>query len=594
MSLASYDEGDSVAVNGVCLTCVSSLDAAGSRPRRWPRPWPDRPWVGFARGAASISELPARLSDRLGGHLVQGHVDATAKVVRIEDDEGARRIWFVAGADVLRYLVDKGSITLDGVSLTVVEAGERTFQVALIPHTLEVTTLDELEVGTRVNVEVDVIAKYVERLTNGSTLDAFVRRQQCRWARTGDRRDPCRSHGHRRGRRGSRERRRPDLRGREGHDRDGLVHGAPLFGHHLRADGGRTDSRSSTCPLMISQNSDAMGTAFTISVDARHETSTGISAVRSGRDDPGALIDPRPQPRDLARPGHIFPLRYVEGGVLRRAGHTEASVDLARLAGCYPAGVLCEIVNEDGTMARLPDLERFADEHDLMHHLDRRPDRVPPQGREVLVHRVSEARIPTAYGEFTTIGYESFDGRMHVALVKGNPAGHDNVLVRVHSECFTGDVLGSVRCDCGLQLVESMRRIEEEGEGVVVYVRGHEGRGIGLRHKLEAYALQDGGLDTVEANVELGFEPDTRDYGVGAQILADVGVSTMRLLTNNPTKRAGLEGYGLTIVERVPLQNEPNPENLRYLQTKRDKLGHILDQLSTEPAVEHVEEGETS
>jgi len=345
-------------------------------------------------------------------------------------------------------------------------------------------------------------------------------------------------------------------------------------------------------PLMISQNSDAMGTAFTISVDARHETSTGISAsdraatIRT-------LIDPRTTARDLARPGHIFPLRYSEGGVLRRAGHTEASVDLARLAGCYPAGVLCEIVNEDGTMARLPDLERFAAEHDMT--IISIADLIAYRRKsEVLVNRVSEARIPTAYGEFTTIGYESFDGRMHVALVKGNPAGHENVLVRVHSECFTGDVLGSVRCDCGLQLTESMRRIEEEGEGVVVYVRGHEGRGIGLRHKLEAYALQDGGLDTVEANVELGFEPDTRDYGVGAQILADVGVSTMRLLTNNPTKRAGLEGYGLTIVERVPLQNEPNPENLRYLQTKRDKLGHILDQLSTEPVMEHAEEGETS
>ncbi|HYI44902.1 MAG TPA: bifunctional 3,4-dihydroxy-2-butanone-4-phosphate synthase/GTP cyclohydrolase II [Actinomycetota bacterium] len=345
-------------------------------------------------------------------------------------------------------------------------------------------------------------------------------------------------------------------------------------------------------PLMISQNSDAMGTAFTISVDARHETSTGVSAsdraatIRT-------LIDPRTTARDLARPGHIFPLRYSEGGVLRRAGHTEASVDLARLAGCYPAGVLCEIVNEDGTMARLPDLERFAAEHDMT--IISIADLIAYRRKsEVLVNRVSEARIPTAYGEFTTIGYESFDGRMHVALVKGNPAGHENVLVRVHSECFTGDVLGSVRCDCGLQLTESMRRIEEEGEGVVVYVRGHEGRGIGLRHKLEAYALQDGGLDTVEANVELGFEPDTRDYGVGAQILADVGVSTMRLLTNNPTKRAGLEGYGLTIVERVPLQNEPNPENLRYLQTKRDKLGHILDQLSTEPVMEHAEEGETS
>jgi 3,4-dihydroxy 2-butanone 4-phosphate synthase/GTP cyclohydrolase II len=345
-------------------------------------------------------------------------------------------------------------------------------------------------------------------------------------------------------------------------------------------------------PLMISQNSDAMGTAFTISVDSRHETSTGISAADRAATI-RTLIDPRTKPRDLARPGHIFPLRYVEGGVLRRAGHTEASVDLARLADCYPAGVLCEIVNEDGTMARLPELEKFAEAHNLC--IISIADLISYRRKsEVLVHRVSEARIPTAYGEFTTIGYESFDGRMHVALVKGDPAKSKDVLVRVHSECFTGDVLGSVRCDCGVQLVESMRRIEEEGRGVIVYIRGHEGRGIGLRHKLEAYALQDGGLDTVEANIELGFEPDTRDYGVGAQILADVGVTTMRLLTNNPTKRAGLEGYGLTIVERVALQGETHPENLRYLQTKRDKLGHLLDSLVETPVPEIAEDGETS
>ncbi|MQB00293.1 MAG: bifunctional 3,4-dihydroxy-2-butanone-4-phosphate synthase/GTP cyclohydrolase II [Actinobacteria bacterium] len=340
-------------------------------------------------------------------------------------------------------------------------------------------------------------------------------------------------------------------------------------------------------PLMAPENSESMGTAFTISVDAKNGVSTGISAPDRTAT-VKTLIDPVTEPGDLARPGHIFPLRYTPGGVLRRAGHTEASVDLARLAGLYPAGVLCEVVNEDGSMARMRDLERFADEHGL--RIISIADLIAyRRRREKLVTRVTEARIPTAYGVFRSIAYESHDGRMHVALVKGDVAGKDGVMVRVHSECFTGDVLGSIRCDCGLQLKEAMRRIEAEGEGVLVYIRGHEGRGIGLRHKLEAYSLQDGGLDTVEANVELGFSPDSRDYGVGAQILVDLGVSTMRLLTNNPTKRAGLEGYGLKIVDRVPLESEPNPENERYLKTKRDKLGHLLDELAH--AIQDDEEG---
>jgi 3,4-dihydroxy 2-butanone 4-phosphate synthase/GTP cyclohydrolase II len=333
-------------------------------------------------------------------------------------------------------------------------------------------------------------------------------------------------------------------------------------------------------PLMSVDNTEAMRTAFTISVDAVKGVSTGISAADRAATIK-TLLDPDAAPRDLARPGHIFPLRYTEGGVLRRAGHTEAAVDLARLAGLRPAGVLCELVNEDGTMKRMPDLQAFAEEHGLL--VVTIADLIKFRRRyEKLVQRITDARIPTAFGEFRAIAYESYDGREHVALVKGDPGGKPNVLVRVHSECFTGDVLGSFRCDCGTQLADAMRKIDEEGEGVIVYIRGHEGRGIGLRHKLEAYALQDRGLDTVEANVELGFAPDSRDYGVGAQILVDLGVSTMRLLTNNPTKRAGLEGYGLKIVDRVSLQTKPNPENIRYLQTKKDKMGHMLDALGEE------------
>jgi 3,4-dihydroxy 2-butanone 4-phosphate synthase/GTP cyclohydrolase II len=327
-------------------------------------------------------------------------------------------------------------------------------------------------------------------------------------------------------------------------------------------------------PLMTSDNTESMRTAFTVSVDAVGGTTTGISAADRAATI-RALVAPETRPQDLARPGHIFPLRYTPGGVLRRAGHTEASVDLARLAGLTPAGVLCEIVHDDGSMARMPQLEEFAAEHDLT--IISIADLISfRRQRENLVVRTTEARIPTAFGDFKAVAYESFDRREHVALVKGDPAGKENVLVRVHSECFTGDVLHSTRCDCGSQLDDAMRRISNEGEGVIVYIRGHEGRGIGLRHKLEAYALQDRGLDTVEANVELGFAPDARDYGVGAQILSDLGVSTMRLLTNNPTKRAGLEGYGLRIVDRVPLESRPTHENLRYLEAKRDKMGHLL------------------
>jgi 3,4-dihydroxy 2-butanone 4-phosphate synthase/GTP cyclohydrolase II len=338
-------------------------------------------------------------------------------------------------------------------------------------------------------------------------------------------------------------------------------------------------------PLMAVENTESMRTAFTISVDALENTTTGISAADRAQTIK-TLLDESAKPADLARPGHIFPLRYTPGGVLRRAGHTEAAVDLARAAGLYPAGVLCELVNEDGTMKRMPELEAFADEHDML--VISIADLIAYRRRsEKLIQRVTEARIPTAFGSFRAIGYESHDGRTHVALVKGEPSGHDGVLVRVHSECFTGDVLGSIRCDCGTQLSDAMRLIDEEGEGVIVYMRGHEGRGIGLRHKLEAYALQDKGFDTVEANVELGFAPDSRDYGVGAQILVDLGISTMRLLTNNPTKRAGLEGYGLEIVDRVPLESAPNPENIRYLTTKKEKMGHLLDEI-----VEQVRDAE--
>ena len=333
-------------------------------------------------------------------------------------------------------------------------------------------------------------------------------------------------------------------------------------------------------PPMFHTNQDKRGTAYTVTVDAREGVTTGISAADRAHTI-RLLADPDSKSVDFARPGHVVPLRAKEGGVLRRPGHTEASVDLARLAGLPPAGVLCEIVStkDDGEMARRDELEVFAAEHDLA--LITIADLIAYRRRfEKQVERVAEARIPTMHGEFTAIGFDSLlDGVEHIALVAGEIGDGTDVLVRVHSECLTGDVLGSLRCDCGPQLDAALAAVAAEGRGVVLYVRGHEGRGIGLMHKLQAYQLQDAGADTVDANLALGMPADSRDYGTGAQILVDLGVRSMRLLTNNPAKRAGLEGYGLTITGRVPLPIRPNPENLRYLRTKRDRMGHQLDGL---------------
>src|SRR3954470_7701481 len=331
-------------------------------------------------------------------------------------------------------------------------------------------------------------------------------------------------------------------------------------------------------PLMVSgtENTEGQRTAFTVSIDARQGTTTGISAADRSATVLAAL-DASTTAADLARPGPIFPLRYRDGGVLKRAGHTEAAVDLAGLAGCERAGVLAEIVNDDGTMQRMPDLEKFAEEHGLV--LVTIADLIRYRRHyEKLVRRVSEARIPTQYGDFTAHVFESLlDGTEHLAFVRGEVSGKENVLVRVHSECLTGDVFGSLRCDCGVQLDRALERVAAAGQGVVVYLRGHEGRGIGLGHKLRAYSLQDQGRDTVEANLELGFPADSREYGIGAQILVDLGLTTMRLMTNNPAKYGGIEGYGLEIVERVNMPAEPNQENIAYLRAKQEKLGHLLD-----------------
>jgi 3,4-dihydroxy 2-butanone 4-phosphate synthase/GTP cyclohydrolase II len=332
-------------------------------------------------------------------------------------------------------------------------------------------------------------------------------------------------------------------------------------------------------PLMVAHNTESQRTAFTVTVDYRHGTTTGISAFDRAKTI-RSLIDPDTRPDDLTRPGHIHVLRGRDGGVLKRAGHTEAAVDLARMAGLYPAGVLCELVTADSMgMARLPELELFATRHDLC--LISIADLIRyRRQREKLVVRIAEARVPTEWGEFTCYAYQSvLDQETHLAFVLGAPQGEDNVLVRVHSECLTGDVFGSMRCDCGHQLNAAMAKIAEAGMGVLVYLRGHEGRGIGIHNKLLAYQLQDDGLDTVEANLRLGLPADSREYGIGSQILVDLGITTMRYMTNNPAKYGGLEGYGLEMVERIPLESVPNPENLRYLRTKREKMGHLLEGL---------------
>ncbi|WP_347343591.1 bifunctional 3,4-dihydroxy-2-butanone-4-phosphate synthase/GTP cyclohydrolase II [Jatrophihabitans telluris] len=331
-------------------------------------------------------------------------------------------------------------------------------------------------------------------------------------------------------------------------------------------------------PPMFRVNQDRRGTAYAVTVDAREGVSTGISAQDRAHTI-RLLADPETTSADLARPGHIVPLRARDGGVLRRPGHTEAAVDLAVLAGLGPAGVLCEIVSEKDPsgMARAEELRVFADEHDLA--LISIADLIAYRRRfDKLVERVAEARVPLRYGEYTAVGYSSsYDSREHVAFVFGDIGDGMDVLVRVHSECLTGDVFGSLRCDCGPQLDAALAAVAREGRGVVLYIRGHEGRGIGLLHKLQAYQLQDAGRDTLEANLDLGLPADARDYGTGAQILADLGIKTMRLLTNNPAKRAGLEGYGLSVIGQVRLPTHVNPENLRYLQAKRDRMGHELD-----------------
>ncbi|HEY8394546.1 MAG TPA: bifunctional 3,4-dihydroxy-2-butanone-4-phosphate synthase/GTP cyclohydrolase II [Thermaerobacter sp.] len=632
--------GDSVAVNGVCLTVVA---VAGEELAFDVVPETLRvTTLGHLRAGDPVNlERALRLGDRLGGHLVQGHVDVVGRIAAREP--AGNSLWFriEAPPEFMAYVVPKGSVAVDGISLTVVECDATGFTVAVIPHTAERTTMGTRRPGDLVNLEADIVAKYARRWTSsaaplraapavtatgggddgrsglpsggwgaprgaedagpgGMPVSIGGGPLQAPWAGPGagggDGRRPGGDPGDpAAGMADPIEAALADLRaGRmvvvvDDEDREGegdlVLAAEKVTPEHinfmLREARGliclaltEQRCRELDLPLMVDPPRDPMETPFTISIDAREGVRTGISAADRARTIRVA-VDPASGPGDLVRPGHVFPLRARAGGVLARRGHTEASVDLARLAGLYPAAVICEILRDDGTVARLPDLAAFARRHGL--RLVRVADLVRYRLRhERVVRRVAQAKLPTVHGDFQVHAY-TFEptGETHLALVRGSWADEEPVLVRLHSECLTGDALHSLRCDCGQQLDAALEAIAAEGRGVLLYLR-QEGRGIGLAAKIRAYELQDGGLDTVEANQALGFPADARDYGVAAQILRDLGVRRVRLLTNNPDKQEQLVEYGLAVSERVPLRVPPHPHNERYLQTKRAKLGHWL------------------
>ena len=521
-----------------------------------------------AGGTRVNLELPLRAADRLGGHVVQGHVDGVGAIRDAVEDGFARVVTIDAPPELLRYVVEKGSIAVDGVSLTVASVTADTFSVSLIPETLERTNLGAAAVrhagqpgggrARQVRGEAD---------GGGHVSGAFAPIEEAiEEIRAGRMVVVCDD---------------------EDRENEGDLTMAAQFVTPEAINFMATHGRGLIClsltpercdelglDLMAAKNESPFQTPFTVSIEARDGVTTGISAADRARTIQVA-IDPAARPRDLVQPGHVFPLKSKPGGVLERTGQTEAAVDLARLAGLTPAGVICEVMNDDGTMARVPDLIPYCERHGLK--MITVADLIAYRRKhDKLVERVVETRLPTAFGEFNAVGYRSLvDDKHHVALVKGEVAGAADVLVRVHSECLTGDVFHSLRCDCGEQLESALAQIEREGAGVLLYL-AQEGRGIGLLNKLRAYKLQDGGLDTVDANLELGLPVDLRDYGIGAQILVDLGLGSIRIMTNNPKKIIGLEGYGLSVSEQVPIQHAANPHNAAYLDAKRTRLGHTL------------------
>ena len=590
-------DGESVAVNGVCLTAAGRPATDEIAFDLMPETLRRSNLGGLVAGDPVDLERSLRLGDRLGGHLVQGHIDGIAEVVSVLPEGDARLVRFrLREKRLARAIVEKGFVTVDGVSLTVVRSMPDGFVVSLVRTTLDLTILGTAQPGAIVNVEVDLFARH---LLDGAPAPRPLAASAVA-AGAGDDRSVAVAvtealEGLRAG--------RPVLvLDDEDRENEGdLVLAAEFATAEWLAflireaggfvcvamDGERLDELE--IPLMVDANTSRQGTAFTVSVDAASVT-TGVSAAERAAT-VRALIDPATRPGDLVRPGHVFPLRATDGGLGQRRGHTEAAVELCRLAGLQPAAVIVEVMNPDGTMARRPELTAFAAAHDLplitvgeiaavvdaggaARSADRPAEIRPAEIRPAVV-RVAESSLPTDHGRFRMVVYGAGDGLNDLALILGEPAT-DQALVRVHSECLTGDVLGSLRCDCGPQLEQSLATIAAHGSGILVYLR-QEGRGIGLANKARAYALQDAGLDTVDANLALGFPADLRDYGRAAAILADLGIDRVRLLTNNPAKVRGLEDAGISVLERRPLEVAAGTENAAYLATKRARLGHLLE-----------------
>lgn len=583
-------DGESVALNGVCLTAAGNPASDELAFDLMPETLRRSNLGRLVAGDRVNLERSLRFGDRLGGHLVQGHVDGIAEVVSVVPEGDARLVRFrLPEKRLTRAIVEKGFVAVDGVSLTVVRSLPDGFVVSLVRTTLDLTILGGALPGTIVNIEVDLFARH---LLDGAPAPRPLAAGGELAQAGGDRSVAVAEalEGLRAG--------RPVLvLDDEDRENEGDLVLAARFATAewlaflIREAGGfvcvamageRLDALE--IPLMVDANTSRQGTAFTVSVDAASVT-TGVSAAERAAT-VRALTDPATRPTDLVRPGHVFPLRAADGGLRERRGHTEAAVELCRLAGLEPVAVIVEVMNPDGTMARRPELAAFAAAHDLplisigeivgfLAAQRGAPPPVRPAEVRLAAVRVAESVLPTEHGRFRMVVYGAGDGPNDLALILGEPAA-DGALVRVHSECLTGDVLGSLRCDCGPQLDRSLATIAAEGSGILVYLR-QEGRGIGLANKARAYALQDAGLDTVDANLALGFAADLRDYDRAGAILVDLGVDRVRLLTNNPAKVRGLEVTGIVVLERRSLEVAAGPDNAAYLATKRVRLGHVLE-----------------